>query len=631
MATVDAPNTRPGPADYLAVVRPRISLGTERRPLPDAAAELLRRVVVDLHAHRPGMFEIAFADDGNALSTAGLGIGTVVTIGSGSISDDAITDLITGEVVAIEGSFDVRSYVVARGYTKDHRLQRARRNRTFLNAKDSDIARRIAGEHGLPVGAVDPTRTAHDHVGQVNQSDWEFLRWRADALGYDFGVADGKFFFTKAANARTATRTVPLRFPETLRRFAPRISAGNLVPETEVRVWDPDKNTVVPTVVPTATVSVDLAEADPAGLARPFLPRSAPTSATPSRDPAMGNLGPGPVERGFVLCALPVAHGAGIGSVAAELASGAAERLGSTVAEAEGEAEGEPAVRPGSVIEVGGVSGEFCGRWAVTRAVHVHDGAGYITRFEISGRQERSLLGLGGRGGAGAVPNIPGVVCGVVSNIGDPQGLGRVRVVLPWLSPEFESDWAIVAHPGAGAGGGARFQPIVGDEVLVAFEFGDVRRAYVLGGLVDKRDENHLGGEPVKRSGAAASVVWRGITSPTGNRLAFHDELTPGKRPSTIASEFVLGTKGADVALVVDKVAGTLTLRCSPEPADGGPAAPGRLTIECNDGGTIDIQAGKGGVVNVGGGAQVNLTGEAAIKIESRGPVEIKGNPIKLN
>ena len=631
MIPVTAPHARLDREDHLTRVLPRISVGPGRTPLRPQARELVVRVVVDLHAHRPDMFEIVLADDGQALPISGLAIGSLVTIGSGSVHGPGVTDIVTGEVTAIEGSFDLECHVVVRGYSKDHRLQRARRNRTFLNAKDSDIARRIAGEHGLPVGRVDPTRTAHDHVGQVNQTDWEFLRWRADALGYDFGVADGEFFFTEATNARTAGRTVPLRFPETLRRFAPRISAANLVPDTEVRVWDPGASKVSQTVVPTATVSVDLTDADPAALARPFLPRSAPATAARPCDPETADLGPPPTDKGFVLASSPVAAGAGIGSAAAELAAGAAERLGSTVAEAEGEAVGDPSVRPGTVIEVGGVAATFCGRWAVTRALHVYDGAGYLTRFEISGRQERSLLGLSGRGRTGAVPNIPGVVCGVVSNIGDPRNKGRVRVALPWLSPAFESDWAFVTHPGAGTGGGTRFQPVVGDEVLVAFEFGDVRRPYVLGGLIDERAAGDLGGEPVKRSGSAASVVWRGITSPTGNRLAFHDEQTPGRRPSTIASELVLGTSGADLALVVDQVAGTVVLRCSPKPAGGRPAAPGQLTIECGEGGKVDVRAGKGGVVNVGGGAHLNLTADAAIKIESRGPVEIKGNPIKLN
>jgi hypothetical protein len=82
-------------------------------------------------------------------------------------------------------------------------------------------------------------------------------------------------------------------------------------------------------------------------------------------------------------------------------------------------------------------------------------------------------------------PTIDGVVCGVVSNCGDPLGKGRVKVTLPWLSPDFETDWAPSIQFCAGQRTGASFMPEVGDEVLLAFEFGDPRRPYVLGGMIN--------------------------------------------------------------------------------------------------------------------------------------------------
>ena len=78
---------------------------------------------------------------------------------------------------------------------------------------------------------------------------------------------------------------------------------------------------------------------------------------------------------------------------------------------------------------------------------------------------------------------IYGVVTGIVTNNQDPETLGRVRVRLPWLSEEDESFWARIATPMAGTERGAFFLPEVDDEVLVAFEHGDVRFPYVLGGL----------------------------------------------------------------------------------------------------------------------------------------------------
>ena len=74
----------------------------------------------------------------------------------------------------------------------------------------------------------------------------------------------------------------------------------------------------------------------------------------------------------------------------------------------------------------------------------------------------------------------------LVSDIKDPDGAGRVKITLPW-SPDTGSDryevWARLATLMGGNNRGTWFIPDVNDEVLVAFEGGDPRRPYVIGGL----------------------------------------------------------------------------------------------------------------------------------------------------
>lgn len=84
---------------------------------------------------------------------------------------------------------------------------------------------------------------------------------------------------------------------------------------------------------------------------------------------------------------------------------------------------------------------------------------------------------------------IYGVVVGVVTNNQDPDGLGRVKVKFPWLVKDDESYWARIASPMAGPDRGIVFIPEVDDEVLVAFDHGDVRCPYVIGALWNGEDE----------------------------------------------------------------------------------------------------------------------------------------------
>src|ERR1700681_1198967 len=77
----------------------------------------------------------------------------------------------------------------------------------------------------------------------------------------------------------------------------------------------------------------------------------------------------------------------------------------------------------------------------------------------------------------------------VVDNV-DPANSGRVKVRLPQVLVAGESGhevWARIATLMAGANRGTWFIPDVGDEVVVAFEHGNLNRPYVLGGLWSER------------------------------------------------------------------------------------------------------------------------------------------------
>jgi uncharacterized protein involved in type VI secretion and phage assembly len=119
-----------------------------------------------------------------------------------------------------------------------------------------------------------------------------------------------------------------------------------------------------------------------------------------------------------------------------------------------------------------------------------------------------------------------GAVIAVVSNVDDPDRLGRVKVRYPWLKDDSESPWARLVSFMAGAGRGAVFRPETGDEVLVLFEHGDMRFPYVIGVLWNGKDQM-----PSER-GADGDNAVRLIKSRSGHQIVIDD--TAGAEKVTV-------------------------------------------------------------------------------------------------
>lgn len=105
-----------------------------------------------------------------------------------------------------------------------------------------------------------------------------------------------------------------------------------------------------------------------------------------------------------------------------------------------------------------------------------------------------------------------GVVIGLVTDLEDPDGLGRIKVTFPWLAGEPESNWCRVATPLAGNDHGVYFAPEVDAEALVAFEQGDFNSPYIIGYLWSGDTEL-----------PQADLTQRLIQSVTGNSILLDD------------------------------------------------------------------------------------------------------------
>ena len=308
-------------------------------------------------------------------------------------------------------------------------------------------------------------------MAQGNESDWQFLSRLAGEIGFEVAVVEGKLDFRtptpsdEAPEAGDHTTADPLA----------------LVPGSE------------PAAVP---VDRDVGRAGEGGR-RPGLGRrpskqvvvgraaAATTSAELGVDP--GRPGREVRRRPSTAWRRPFAGQAEVDALAKALA----DQIAGAFAEFEGVARGDPKLRAGKAVSLGLAGDPFDGRYTLTTTRHVFDpDEGYTTLFTASGRQERSLLGLasGGNGGQGRRRR-PGRGQRHRHRRARPRepvpGQGASSRPCPTAT---RATGPARCRPGPAAERGAVNLPEVNDEVLVAFERGDLRRPYIVGGLYNGVD-----------------------------------------------------------------------------------------------------------------------------------------------
>jgi uncharacterized protein involved in type VI secretion and phage assembly len=195
---------------------------------------------------------------------------------------------------------------------------------------------------------------------------------------------------------------------------------------------------------------------------------------------------------------------------------------------------------------------------------------------------------------------IYGVAVGLVIDNKDPQALGRVRLKLPALSDDEIGHWARIAVLMAGADRGTVFLPEVGDEVLVAFEHGDIARPYVLGGLWNGQDKppetNADGKNNLRLVKSRSGHLIRLDDSDGAEKIEIVDKSGGNRITIDTANNAITITSAADVT--IDAPQGTLKLSAQTieiaSSANTEVKAQGNLTLEASGNTTI-----KGAMVNI--------------------------------
>ncbi|WP_053058175.1 type VI secretion system Vgr family protein [Pedobacter sp. BMA] len=220
---------------------------------------------------------------------------------------------------------------------------------------------------------------------------------------------------------------------------------------------------------------------------------------------------------------------------------------------------------------------ESLGKFLITGIHHHVDGIGkYYNTFEglVSGTERITVKNY-------RKPYADMQIAGVVENH-DPEGLGRIKVKLKWeCLTNDTTEWLRVVSPNAGTGErgsnrGFFAIPEIGDQVMVAFEEGNIARPIVMGSIYNRSNvdsapqiQNHL----------------KSLTTRSGHLIEFDDNAnTQGIKITDIHNNVIhIDTKGNNITITALE---NMSLNCK--------------NMQINVQENMDIQVGQNQSTNAG-------------------------------
>lgn len=243
-----------------------------------------------------------------------------------------------------------------------------------------------------------------------------------------------------------------------------------------------------------------------------------------------------------------------------------------------------------------------------------------------------------------------GVMVGTVAKNYDKDMPGRVCVTIPVRDKKAnELQWARVAMPSHGKNWGIYFQPELGDQVLLAFEQGNIEKPYVIG-CVPKDSNSFL------KNAYDQDNQYKKIITRNGNSVIFEDNAQGEGEKDKIT----IHTAGETHSVLLDNEKNKIVIKdkenknfieMKTQTGDMQIQADAKLVIKVGENIELTMNGNNGGVTlncskltikttgntNVeatgslkAAGATVTLEANSMLKMNSSGAAMIGGSPIKI-
>ncbi len=445
---------------------PRLSLRLDGKDQPVAVLRALGEVRVQQRLSLPTLCELTFFEppiDTKPEPFAMPGMALELRV------EGFRDNLFAGEVVAIEAEYagGRGEGLRLRAYDPLYRLRRRQPQRVHKQITCAELARDLIADLGLEVDAREHG-PAWRHLLQHDQTDFDLLADVAARSGLYFTLRGSELLILSLARS------------------------------------DPELNLALGQSLLEARFEINADPASRSVMALAWDPWSAEARAGASKDAHSRGQG-SPLDPGLrAEVRTLTGNAAQTDDEMATLAQRELDRRACCERLLWGVADGNPAIRPGAQLNVTGVARPFEGQYVATAATHLIDRErGYQTEIDTHP----------------PMPPAPRAAVaaslGIVTDVEDPEAMGRTRVELPAYGG-LETEWLEVSLPAAGKDKGLVALPDVGDRVLVLFVGDNPTQAVVLGGLYGT-------GGPADPGVADSRIARYTMATPGGQRLQLSD------------------------------------------------------------------------------------------------------------
>jgi Rhs element Vgr protein len=464
------------------------------------------------------------------------------------------------------------------------KLTVGRKNKYFEETSDSDIIEQITADAGLD-SDVESTSVTHQSMVQYYASDWDFIVSRAEANGKLVFTDDNTLIVKKAD--LSASPELSLLYGGNIISFESEMDARDQFAGVKALSWDKANQ---------ETLEIE-------------------SSAFAGNLP--GNITPETLSEVIGLDSFKLDHGGSIPDV--ELQEWAdAQNQKSKISKIKGriQIQGYSGVKPGQMVEIGGMGDRFNGNAFVSAVRHEINPSNWITNIGVGisrkwfAEETDDIIDVKA---SGLLPAINGLQIGIVTALeGDPDGEFRVKVRMPLIG-ESEGVWARVALLDAGENRASFFRPEIEDEVVLGFLNDDPRNPVILGMLnssakpspIEPSDDNHE----------------KGFVTRSELKLIFDDD----KKSITIETpngNTILISDDEGKIEVTDENNNKMTMDSS------GILMESASEIVIKSNGDVNIE---GTNVNISASAQLKAEGSAGAELSSGGMTDVKGSIVKIN